>query len=303
MELSFFYLLTHFKYLHSSDWKVYHNQALRSTCDIMPPKDSNITYYFVPKEGSRTKTQAKEAVKSAIAKPQMATPSTQENKGKGKRELSGSPAPVPAKRQDIKPSAITQQAYHFSHKDLCSNRLSLSTLSSTTPATTLSLTHHTGDIFAAPPQTLLIHACNTQGVWGSGIAKAFKDAYPKAYRIYDAFCTREHLPKSRPVPTGSALLIPPVDADKQHWIGCLFTSAKYGRSKDKPDVIIGNTKPAMEMLLELVKMAGEIGKVRMCKINSGAFGVEWERTRDVLEEIAVREGWTGTVEVWDPATK
>lgn len=56
----------------------------------------------------------------------------------------------------------------------------------------------------------------------------------------------------------------------------------------------------MEMLLELVSMAGGIEGVRMCKINSGKFGVEWERTRGVLEDIVIREGWMGSVEVWNP---
>jgi ADP-ribose 1''-phosphate phosphatase len=80
----------------------------------------------------------------------------------------------------------------------------------------------------------------------------------------------------------------------------LFTSAKYGKGKDKPDVIVGNTGPAVEMLLELVRMAGGVEAVRMCRINSGKFGVEWERTEGVLEGIVVREGWMGNVEVWDP---
>ncbi|CAG5162211.1 uncharacterized protein ALTATR162_LOCUS6180 [Alternaria atra] len=266
----------------------------------MPPKGPNITSYFAPTEGIKTMTKAKEAVKSTTDEPQMTTSSSQENKGKGKRTSSRSPTPIPGKRQDTKSSDTTTPPRHLSHKDLSSHQLSPSPLSSEIPNITLTLTHHTGNIFAAPPQTLLIHACNVQGAWGSGIAKAFKDTYPKAYTIYHAFCTKEHLLKSRPVPTGSALLIPPVDAGKEHWIGCLFTSAKYGKGKDKPDVIVGNTKPAMEMLLELVSMAGGIEGVRMCKINSGKFGVEWERTRGVLEDIVIREGWMGSVEVWNP---
>lgn len=49
---------------------------------------------------------------------------------------------------------------------------------------------------------------------------------------------------------------------------------------------------------DLVKKVGEwnaehedaekkVGEVRMCKINSGLFGVKWERTQAVLEGIEV----------------
>lgn len=166
----------------------------------------------------------------------------------------------------------------------------------------LQLTYHTGDIFAsAPKNSLLIHACNTQGSWGAGIALAFRQRYPKAYSIYRNFCTKDHDPKSTPVPTGTALLIGPVDGDRQHWIGCLFTSAKYGKAKDRPDAIVANTIASMQMLLELIKMAdGEISEVRMCKINSGKFGVPWEKTGEALQGVVVQEGWRGEIEVWEP---
>ncbi|KAI4952064.1 ADP-ribose 1''-phosphate phosphatase [Alternaria rosae] len=264
----------------------------------MPPKDSTITSYFGPKPEFRPPTKTNRATERTTKKATMTPSSEPEDKGKRKRALSGSPAPIPEKRQHTKPSAKPTTPRHLSHKDLPSNKFSQSPSSSDLP--TLSLTYHIGDIFDAPPQTLLVHACNTQGVWGSGIAKAFKDDYPKAHTIYRDFCTKEHLLKSRPVPTGIALLIPPVDGEKQHWIGCLFTSSKYGKAKDKSDVIVENTKPAMEMLFELVKMADGIEVIRMCKINSGKFGVKWERTEDVLEGIVVREGWMESVEVWEP---
>jgi ADP-ribose 1''-phosphate phosphatase len=167
---------------------------------------------------------------------------------------------------------------------------------------TLTLTYHTGDIFAAPPESLLIHACNTQGSWGAGIAAAFRTRYPQAYKRYRDYCLSSHSPTSNPVRTGTCLLIPPCETDpkkEQHWIGCVFTSAKYGKAKDKPGVILANTGPAMGELLEKFKEDGGDGKkVRMCKINSARFGVEWERTVAVLEGIEVEPGWAENVEVW-----
>jgi ADP-ribose 1''-phosphate phosphatase len=172
---------------------------------------STITSYFAPNG------EAKQPPKAArpISPPPTSRPSQQPEKAKGKRPTSGSPAPIPLKKQDTKGSNKISPK-HLSHKDLPSNWASPNTAS----ARKLTLSYQNGDIFDAPPNTLLIHACNTQGAWGGGIAIPFKSKYPKAYTIYNTFCTKEHLLKSRPVPTGTALLIPP--ADRQgHWIGCL----------------------------------------------------------------------------------
>ncbi|KAJ4311194.1 ADP-ribose 1''-phosphate phosphatase [Neodidymelliopsis sp. IMI 364377] len=166
----------------------------------------------------------------------------------------------------------------------------------------LQLTYYKGDMFAvAPKGCLLIHACNTQGHWGAGVAKTFKLTYPKAYADHNKFCTKEHR-KSNPVPTGSTQLLGPRDGDRQHWIGCVFTSAKYGKAKDKPDVIISNTVKSMQMLLELVNQVDDdITDIRMCKINSGKFGVPWEKTEEALQSIVMKGSWRTSIEVWEPA--
>lgn len=173
--------------------------------------------------------------------------------------------------------------------------------------TTLQLTYHKGDIFAAPRDSLLIHACNTQGSWGSGIAAAFRTRYPAAYKVYHEYCTKTHHPVKDPIPTGTCLLIPPCETSNgksRHWIGCLFTSAKYGKAKDKPHDILRNTGPAMMQLLERVKEeetnhGRKLEEVRVCKINSGRFAVPWQRTAKVLEGIVLKEDWKCTIEVWD----
>jgi ADP-ribose 1''-phosphate phosphatase len=169
----------------------------------------------------------------------------------------------------------------------------------------LKLTTHRGDIFSAPANTVLIHACNTQGSWGAGIAAAFRDRYPEAYKVYRAHCIRTHDPQTDAVPTGSCLLISPCETRpnaRKHYIGCLFTSAKYGRGKDGPAQILKNTDPAMRSLLDQAKALQADGKevsgLRMCKINSARFGVPWHKTVEVLEGIEVEEGWFGDVEVW-----
>ncbi|KAJ4990565.1 hypothetical protein SVAN01_04012 [Stagonosporopsis vannaccii] len=165
----------------------------------------------------------------------------------------------------------------------------------------LRLTYHKGDMFAeAPKGCVLIHACNTQGHWGAGIAKAFKQQYPKAYSAHHKFCAKDHS-KTHSVLTGTAQLLAPCDDDTQHWIGCVFTSAKYGRGKDKPGTIIRNTGKSMQMLLELVSQVDdEVSEIRMCKINSGKFGVPWEKTEEIIQGLTLKPHWRTEIEVWEP---
>lgn len=165
----------------------------------------------------------------------------------------------------------------------------------------LQLTYHKGDMFAeAPKGCVLIHACNTQGHWGAGIAKAFKQQYPKAYSAHHKFCAKDHN-KSHPVATGTAQLLAPLDDNKQHWIGCVFTSAKYGKGKDKPEMIVLNTGKSMQMLLELISQVDdEVSEIRMCKINSGKFGVPWEKTEEAIQGLVLKPHWRTKIEVWEP---
>ncbi|KAK4574507.1 ADP-ribose 1''-phosphate phosphatase [Recurvomyces mirabilis] len=179
------------------------------------------------------------------------------------------------------------------------------------PRNSLQITEITGDIFDAPPNTLIIHACNCQGSWGAGIAKAFYDHYPSAYKKYATHCNTT---KQKPSLVGTALLIPPTPptakpstsvttgsrnkkspkTEARHSIGCLFTSSRFGRSKDPPAKILEATGPAMEDLLQKVQEwndsvdeAEKVGEVRICQINSGLFNVPWEKTKAVLEAIDV----------------
>lgn len=151
-----------------------------------------------------------------------------------------------------------------------------------------------GDIFDAPPNTVIIHACNCLGNWGAGIAAAFKQRYPQAHKKHLTHC--KDLSPDQLI--GTAQLISPCETgDKigkpnpKHHVGCLFTSKRFGRNRDKPDEILAATGPAMEDLLKQIKEATnageEIAEIRTCQINSGLFAVPWEDTKDVIGKIEV----------------
>ena len=84
----------------------------------------------------------------------------------------------------------------------------------------------------------------------------------------------------------------------KHFIGCLFTSKRYGKAKDSADQILANTGPAMEDLLKSFREynkteenTNKIAGIRMCQINSGLFAVPWEKSKAVIEDLEVdREG-------------
>lgn len=265
-------------------------------------RDASITSHFQPTGESKGKSRI-ETDTSNMSKPEStvprAAPHTPAKVSHKRLPSTSPPAPAPVPK---KSNTDAKQGKNLAYNNLSEDWMDiLSRKDEGTGARSMSLTYHVGDVFQdAPENCLLVHACNTQGHWGAGIAKAFKQKYPKAYTAHNKFCAKEHS-KTQPVPTGSAQLLAPVDSDSHHWIGCLFTSAKYGKAKDKLDTIVKNTTASMKMLLELVMMAdSEISKIRMCKINSGKFGVPWEKTEEALKSITLQEGWRETIEIWEP---
>ncbi|KAL8906832.1 MAG: hypothetical protein Q9171_006112 [Xanthocarpia ochracea] len=122
---------------------------------------------------------------------------------------------------------------------------------------------HVGDIFDSPPNSILIHACNTKGSWGAGVAAAFKK-YVNA--ISPNPLNNLNSPSSAVSSiVGTCLLIPPFPTirtstgkisstlskptaqqeKKRFWIACLFTSAGYGKKVDTPASILAATETAV----------------------------------------------------------
>jgi ADP-ribose 1''-phosphate phosphatase len=115
------------------------------------------------------------------------------------------------------------------------------TQSTSAAQTNSGITLHEGDLFAnAPDCSVLVHACNTQGVWGSGIAAAFKQKYPAAYQIYHDTCVE----KGDEL-LGTCLLIPAGERD----IACLFTSKRFGKNTDAKAMILESTRTAVRDLM------------------------------------------------------
>jgi ADP-ribose 1''-phosphate phosphatase len=124
-----------------------------------------------------------------------------------------------------------------------------------------------GDLFTAPKGSYLAHACNCQGVWGSGVAKEFKLRFPASFLEYEAKC--------KSGATRGDILI--CKEENGHHVVCLFTSLNYGERVDPPELIIESTVKALKSLPKDIK-------IHMPLINSGFFKVPWEETEKILLE-------------------
>lgn len=125
------------------------------------------------------------------------------------------------------------------------------------------------NLFDAPRGSVLIHACNCRGVWGSGVAREMKKRFLSAYHAYQSACLQAGN-------LGNAFLWD----DNEYRIGCLMTSDGYGVDVDDPDHIVAATDASLWKLFPLL---GHSTEVFSPKFNSGLFRVPWERTEEILK--------------------
>lgn len=125
-----------------------------------------------------------------------------------------------------------------------------------------------GDLFkVAPKKAFLLHACNCQGSWGSGVARSFQIKYPNDYKQYREVCELG-------VGPGDVFI-----SDSN--IICLFVSDWYGKFVDGPFEILKATKACLERL-ESFLMLPTGSTIYSPKINSGLFRTPWKDTEALI---------------------
>lgn len=149
------------------------------------------------------------------------------------------------------------------------------------------ITHKTMSLFDAPADAIIVHACNSQGVWGSGIAKPFKEKYAHSYLDYNRFCADFNM--SRGTACGRAGMSS-FHASEPHWVGWIVTSHNYGELKDSPELIKINTTMALQELCKKAYLAHPKDSnptidIYSNKFNSGLFNVPWEQSQLILETV------------------
>ncbi|RJE20409.1 hypothetical protein PHISCL_07259 [Aspergillus sclerotialis] len=165
-----------------------------------------------------------------------------------------------------------------------------------------------GNLLNAPTGSVLVHACNTWGMWGAGFARQLREKYPAAYRFYRNYCmTARRGPNGVFGLLGRCLVIPPQMADIErhhtyHWIACIFTKISPGCSSNW-GATWTNTAFALEDMhiqVEALQHSGVNGlypgKYWTCRFNAGNFNIPWSRTREILASRvpeAVVVSWNG----------
>jgi ADP-ribose 1''-phosphate phosphatase len=140
-----------------------------------------------------------------------------------------------------------------------------------------------GNLFDAPKGSLIVHACNTHGAWGAGIASDFARLYPEYHKAYAQMCAKHGNNL-----LGTALIL----QGKRHKVGCLFTSTGYGhKALYQSDIL----KATFHSLVDLFAQIPDTEIVHMPKINSGLFRVPWDKTLAVVEEFKDKE-----IVIWTP---
>lgn len=130
-------------------------------------------------------------------------------------------------------------------------------------------------LFDAPKDSFIAHACNAQGVWGSGIAKEFKKRFPKSFEEYNHHC-KYHDEVMNTHPT----LV--CTKENDHNVICLITSDSYASEVDPVWKIVQNTQKALD---ELANMRPIPAMIYSNKFNSGLFNVPWEQTEKLIQEF------------------
>lgn len=136
----------------------------------------------------------------------------------------------------------------------------------------MEIEYRIGDMLKLAPieNTVLVHACNARGTWGSGIARQFHLKYPQAFKQYAAKCRNTF--------RGDAFIV----TEKGAKIGCLITSDGYAREVDAPEDIVENTRQALKRFLD--SLPPEITEIHSPKINAGLFHTPWHLTEAVIKE-------------------
>lgn len=141
-------------------------------------------------------------------------------------------------------------------------------------------------LFDAPKGSILVHAANSKGVWGSGIAKEFKIRFPKAFENYNKKCTNYPM-------IGEFDFH--IDPDSNYAIGSLVTSKSYGSNVDSEEEILINTTIALNEFCQYMDDNAYNDIIYSNKFNSGLFKVPWEKTETILKILTNRYNITWVI--------
>lgn len=134
------------------------------------------------------------------------------------------------------------------------------------------ITYIKGDLLSTPDR-VIVHGCNAQGVMGSGVAKAIREKYPKAFEDYKRICGNWHHQKY-PVPESEYMgFVQSVVQPDGRIICNAITQRNYGKDGNKY-VSYDAIDKAMQ-ILGACRNVPVYQNISMPKIGAGLGGGDW----------------------------
>lgn len=127
-----------------------------------------------------------------------------------------------------------------------------------------------GDIFKVNNLRNYAHGCNCVGAMGKGIALQFKKMFPHMYREYKKLCD------SGDYKLGDIFVY-------EYGNGYIFNLATQSTWKTKAD--LEAIKSSFVKMLEFAKNES-IKNITLPKIGAGLGGLNWDKVKQVIEEVA-----------------
>lgn len=133
-----------------------------------------------------------------------------------------------------------------------------------------------GDLLKAP-EPVIVHGCNAQGVMGSGVALAIRDAFPTVYRRYNNVIEK-HKNTTDPVIPGDVIF---AYVKGKVFANCI-TQKFYGRQK----LQYVDYNAIRECMKRIDKLCCEerYTAVAMPKIGAGLGGGNWQVISEIIQE-------------------
>lgn len=155
----------------------------------------------------------------------------------------------------------------------------------------MDIIYRKGNLLDAP-ERVIAHGCNAQGVMGSGVAKAIRDQYPKAYDDYRA----QHL--SGGLQLGRIVWTPILDEfDNEHrLIANCITQEFYGRDGKRyvdyeaiRSCVRGICQEAKTRYINHMRPYAQnpFYEFAMPKIGAGLGGGNWDEIAKIIEEETI----------------
>lgn len=147
----------------------------------------------------------------------------------------------------------------------------------------MKLNYILGDLLESD-ERIIAHGCNTQGVMGSGIAKAIRDKYPKCYNVYRL----NYEENGDQLDLGDTIFYHHSfledDGLPSRIIGNCITQNLFGRTGDC-FVDYDAIKESLDHVFQLAREL-EYKSVGLPLIGAGLGGGDWNRISVIIEELS-----------------